>query len=141
AGHDRFPPELVAEVLGPWESSLGLERGAFVERGRFEGAHGLRLCMTTLALNGTRAQNAVSALHEQVSRQMWGPLGTGIGHVTNGVHPTSWLAPELQSLFDEHVPGWRNAFLDPDFWQRLEGIPLEQLVGAKAPPRPKRLFG
>jgi len=132
AGHDRFAPELVAEVLGPWESSLGLERGAFVERGRFEGAHGLRLCMTTLALNGSRAQNAVSALHEKVSRQMWGALGTGIGHVTNGVHPTSWLAPELQSLFDEHVPGWRKAFLDPDFWQRLEAIPFEQLVAAKA---------
>ena len=131
AGHDRFPPELVDEVLGPWEASLGLERGAFVERGRFEGQHGLRLCMTTLALNGSRAQNAVSALHEQVSRQMWGSLGTAIGHVTNGVHPTSWLAPELQSLFDDHVPGWRKAFLDPDFWQHLEGIPKDALVAAK----------
>jgi glycogen phosphorylase len=137
AGHDRFTPELVAEVLGPWEGSLGLERGAFVDRGRFEGEHGLRLCMTTLALSGSRAQNAVSALHEQVSRQMWGHLSSNIGHVTNGVHPTSWLAPELQALFDEHVSGWRKAFLDPGFWQRLEAIPRDALTAAKAKLRRK----
>ncbi len=87
--------------------------------------------MTTLALNGSRAQNAVSALHEQVSRQMWGPLGTRIGHVTNGVHPTSWTAPELQTLFDEHLPEWRSAFLDPEFWRRLETIPRDALVATK----------
>jgi starch phosphorylase len=42
------------------------------------------------------------------------------------------LAPELQSLFDEHVPGWRKAFLDPEFWQRLDAIPRDALLATKA---------
>jgi glycogen phosphorylase len=131
AGHDRFTPELVAEVLGGWEASIGLERGAFLDRGRFEGEHGVRLCMTTLALTGSRRQNAVSALHEQVSRQMWGSRGARIDHVTNGVHPTSWMAPELLALLDEHLDGWRQRFLDVAFWKGIERIPRDALVSTK----------
>jgi starch phosphorylase len=93
--------------------------------------------MTTLALAGSRAQNAVSALHGQVSRQMWGALGASIDHVTNGVHPTSWMAPELEALFDEQLDGWRAAFLDPAFWQRIESIPGDRLLATKAALRRK----
>ena len=110
AGHDRFPPELVDEVLGPWEASLGLERGAFVERGRFEGQHGLRLCMTTLALNGSRAQNAVSALHEQVSRQMWGSLGTASATSRTACIPRrGWPPSSSRSSTSTYRAGGRHS--------------------------------
>ena len=54
--------------------------------------------MTVLGLKLSRRANAVSSLHGQVSRAMWGRLWPGkpeeevpIGHITNGVHvPSGW---------------------------------------------------
>ena len=47
--------------------------------------------------------NGVSLLHGDVSRDMWQFLWPDtpsphvpIGHITNGVHVQTWLAPELQ---------------------------------------------
>ena len=57
-------------------------------------------CMTVLALKLSRHANGVSALHGTVSRRMWQPLfvnpseeNVPIGHITNGVHVQSWVAP------------------------------------------------
>ena len=53
------------------------------------------------------AHNAVSSLHGEVSRSMWawpwpsrGQDEVPIGHITNGVHVLSWLAPQMQQLFE-----------------------------------------
>lgn len=63
-----------------------------VEPGRLDET----LCMTVLALRGSRAANGVSELHGQVSREMWTGLwprlpvaDVPIRHVTNGVHVPS----------------------------------------------------
>ena len=34
---------------------------------------------------------------------MFAELGYPIGHITNGVHPTAWLAPELAEVFNKHL--------------------------------------
>ena len=59
-------------------------------------------CMTVLGLKLSRRANAVSALHGEVSRAMWTGLYPGkledevpIGHITNGVHVPTWLAPQM----------------------------------------------
>ena len=70
--------------------------------------------MTVLALKLSRRANAVSSLHGQVSRAMWAPLLPGrieeevpIGHITNGVHVHTWLAPQMRQLYDRHLgPDW-----------------------------------
>jgi len=69
--------------------------------------------MTVLGLKLVRRTNAVSALHGEVSREMWKRLYPGksedsvpIGHITNGVHVPSWLAPQMFRLYERH--------LDPD---------------------------
>ena len=66
--------------------------------------------MTVLALRLSRRANAVSALHGEVSRAMWTGLFPGkpedevpIGHITNGVHVPSWLAPQMFRLYDRHL--------------------------------------
>ena len=66
--------------------------------------------MTVLALKNSRRANAVSSLHGQVSRTMWTGLYPGrleeevpIGHITNGVHVHTWLAPQMRQLFDRHL--------------------------------------
>ena len=67
-------------------------------------------CMTVLGLKLSRRANAVSALHGEVSREMWMGLFPGraedavpIGHITNGVHVPSWLAPQMFRLYDRHL--------------------------------------
>src|ERR1700685_1970879 len=66
--------------------------------------------MTVLGLRVARRANAVSALRGEVSRAMWRGLNTGkdedrvpIGHITNGVHVPSWLAPQMSRLYDRYL--------------------------------------
>jgi starch phosphorylase len=133
AGHDRFGWELIEEFLGPWRESLGLPQGFFMDLGRVRpGNVDEPLNMTVLALRNARASNGVSKLHGAVSRTMWADIWPGtpveqvpIGHVTNGVHPFFFTAPETRALFDEWIPGWRDRVWDPEVWAAAEKIPDE----------------
>ena len=62
-------------------------------------------CMTVLALKTSRAANAVSELHGQVSRNMWHVLypdrpvdEVPIGHITNGIHLMGWMKGPVRSF-------------------------------------------
>ena len=132
AGHDRFGWESIRGALEGYRESLRLPPGAFMDRGRVRpGDIHETLCMTVLALRGSRAANGVSALHGEVSRQMWRELPFRIDHITNGVHPTAWLAPETATLLDEHLPGWRDHFEDADFWSAARDIPADALLACR----------
>ena len=119
AGHDRFNWEIADSVLVGLRESLDLPSGSFMDLGRVRpGDVNESLCMTVLGLRGSRMANGVSALHGEVSRKMWEDLGHPIGHITNGVHPTAWLAPEMAALFDRCLPNWREHLDDNDFWKQ-----------------------
>ncbi|MBM76295.1 MAG: alpha-glucan phosphorylase [Proteobacteria bacterium] len=128
AGHDRFYWHDVNALLGPYRDSLGLPPGAFMNAGR-ENIEDLDspLSMTVLALNGSRKANGVSKLHGEVSRDMFSHLGFEIDHITNGVHPTAWLAPELADLFNKDLPGWENSFEKPAFWKKSDKLSTTKL--------------
>ncbi len=129
AGHDCFSPELIDEHLGPLRESLGLSHEAFMGLGRGAGADA-GFSMTVLALKSCRRANAVSSLHGHVSRSMWRPLFPDrsedlvpIGHITNGVHVPSWLAPQMRQVYDRHLgPDWPTRAGDPGFWERVDAI-------------------
>lgn len=111
AGHDQFDWSLVDEVLGPYRSDAGWTEGALMDRGRRDPADfSTPLNMTWLAMRMSRSTNGVSALHGEVSRRMFDD--DTIGHVTNGVHPTFWMADEIQDLLDIAQPGWREDLVD-----------------------------
>ena len=68
--------------------------------GRKESGEGKPFFMTILALKMAYRSNAVSRLHGEVSRRMWREVWKGfdesdipIGHVTNGAHVPSYIAP------------------------------------------------
>jgi starch phosphorylase len=131
AGHDRFAPDLVEEHLGPVRDGLGLEPVAFIGLGRVNphDPHE-RFFMTVLALKCCHRANAVSSLHGQVSRAMWMPLFPGvreeqipIGHVTNGVHVNTWLAPQMRLVYDRYLgANWVERSGDPALWDAIEAI-------------------
>jgi starch phosphorylase len=131
AGHDRFSPDLVEEHLGPLRESLGLSHDAFMALGRVDPRNaGETFCMTVLALKLSRRANAVSSLHGQVSRAMWTPLFPGvaeervpIGHITNGVHVRTWLAPQMHQVYDRHLgPDWPSRCAEPGCWEAIENV-------------------
>ena len=96
AGHDRFG-------LHPtWEHRYAAFDGhrdcasAVLELGKELGREGTPFCMTVLALSLTAHRNGVSAIHGRITRGMW--QDESIGHVTNGVHVPTWVAPEIVAL-------------------------------------------
>jgi starch phosphorylase len=66
---------------------------------------------------------------------MWHPLwperpveAVPIGHVTNGVHLPTWMAPAMQRLLGRHLgDGWHERAADPRTWDGVEKIPDEEL--------------
>ncbi len=131
AGHDRFPPDLVEEHLGPLRDALGISEGHLMSLGRVEpDNHAEPFCMTVIGMKLSRYANAVSNLHGVISRRMWAPLWpernvdeVPIGHITNGVHIQSWLAGQMALLYDKHFPaGWRNQMGSPRVWQAIHNV-------------------
>jgi starch phosphorylase len=131
AGHDRFPEHLVEEHLGPLRCELGLTTHELMGLGRvYPHNGGESFCMTVLALKASHRANAVSALHGRVSRAMWAPLYQGtsedrvpIGHITNGVHVKTWLAPQMRQVYDRHLgPDWSQRAGDESLWDRIDDI-------------------
>ena len=131
AGHDRFDAALIDEHLGPLGDRLGLSHNALMGLGReHPDNHNEEFCMTVLALKLARRANAVSALHGEVSRAMWKGLHPDktedtvpIGHITNGVHVPSWLAPQMFRLYDRHLgTGWHEHSGEPHLWEGIENV-------------------
>ena len=131
AGHDRFNAGLVEEHLGPLRDRLGLSLDRLMQIGRENPADANEdFCMTVLGLRVSRRANAVSALHGHVTRAMWKGLYPGeaedtvpIGHITNGVHVPSWLAPQMFRLYDRHLgTGWHEHSSEPRIWEGIENV-------------------
>src|ERR1700728_5209713 len=131
AGHDRFNEDLIEEHLGPLRERLGLSRDRLMDLGRENpGNKDEDFCMTVLGLRIARRANAVSALHGEVSRAMWKGLSPGksedrvpIGHITNGVHVPSWLAPQMSRLCDRQLgPGWQQHGAEAKIWEGIENV-------------------
>ncbi|HWC16551.1 MAG TPA: alpha-glucan family phosphorylase [Terriglobales bacterium] len=131
AGHDRFPAHLIEEHLGPLRERLGLSPEQLMALGRENpGNSNEDFCMTVLALKLSRRANAVSALHGEVSRAMWTGLfaektedSVPIGHITNGVHVPTWLAPQMSRLYDRHLgTEWQKQSGEAHIWEGIENV-------------------
>jgi starch phosphorylase len=131
AGHDRFNADLIEEHLGPLRDELGLSQENLMGFGREHSTDEQeQFCMTVLGLKLSRRANAVSSLHGEVSRAMWWGLYPGkpedavpIGHITNGVHVPSWLAPQMCRLYDRHLGvGWQNHSGAAKTWAEIESV-------------------
>src|SRR6266404_477176 len=110
AGHDEFTAALVANCFGNWsETALGLSAAEFLALGRVNGDADEGFGLTPLALRMCRSTNGVSRKHGEVSRELWQRMWPNktndevpITSVTNGVHPSTWVAPLLRRLYEQH---------------------------------------
>jgi len=136
AGHDRFDGGLIEEHLGPLRDQLRISFDQLMGLGRVEPQNEHEtFCMTVLGLKLSRRANAVSNLHGHVSRRMWAPLWpwrveeeVPIGHITNGVHIQSWLAWQMQQLYERHFPAdWTHKWGEPDVWKGIHDVDAGEL--------------
>ncbi len=109
AGFDRFSPGLISRYLGHYVVSMGLDMISFLALGRQNRVDKNEpFNMAYLALRGSGSVNAVSRLHEEVSRRIfqplyprWPQLEVPVTHVTNGVHTPSWDSVAADNLWTE----------------------------------------
>ncbi len=136
AGNDAFPASMIDQYFSDYLPKLGIDRQQFFSLGRIHPeSHDEPFSMTVLALKLANVSNGVSALHGEVSREMWNgiwptlPKGeVPIGSVTNGVHTQTWLAPDLAQLFDRYIGvHWEEEPTNFDIWKRVESIPDAEL--------------
>ncbi|CAN5898385.1 alpha-glucan family phosphorylase [soil metagenome] len=135
AGHDAFPPDLFDEFMGDWSDAVTTGKDELWSLGHKQQEWGPTFNMTVLAMNLSTISNAVSALHGEVSREMWHETANGdadrrpITHVTNGIHTWTWLAPELFDLFASHSGGraWRDMVQDQTAWSFIEELGARDL--------------
>lgn len=107
AGHDTFKHDLINNVLSQQDIDWScLQHGTSDE-----------VNMTHLAMNMSRYINAVAKKHGEVSRKMFPKQE--IDYVTNGIHLPTWLDKNIQHLYDEKMPGWRER---PDILKKAEKI-------------------
>jgi starch phosphorylase len=132
AGNDEFPLWLIDKYFSHMWTQIGCTRDEFIDFGKTTtGWGGEVFSMPVLALKLSERHNAVSELHMHVSRKMWASLWPDrkledipIGHVTNGIHPGTWLARRLGVIYQEYLGSdWFNRSDDPELWERIDDIP------------------
>ncbi|MFV0341040.1 MAG: alpha-glucan family phosphorylase [Parachlamydiaceae bacterium] len=107
AGFDQFPCDMVLKYLkGYAENQLLITKEQLLALGTLRPGDDFN--MAYLAIRGSTAVNAVSKLHEEVSKALFAPLfprwpyeEIPIQHVTNGVHMPSWDSSFSDELWTE----------------------------------------
>jgi starch phosphorylase len=120
AGNEIFDAALVRRSVAELVGRCGFTWDEFVALGRLR-AEESGFGLTPFALRTSAHANGVSALHGEVSREMWHGLwpdrpteDVPIGSVTNGVHARTWITDELDALLgteeDMGAPDFARAY-------------------------------
>jgi starch phosphorylase len=128
AGIDRFERSLVREHFAD-DPLLPVDRVLALGAETYPGGDPEVFNMAVMGMRLAQRVNGVSRLHGQVSREMFAGLWPGfdtrevpVGSVTNGVHPPTWVAPEILSLTGTspgEATGWD--------WERAAAAPAGEL--------------
>ncbi len=130
AGNDAFSIDLVDKYFHNYWGQLGLDRDRFMKFGTLDSDRS-SFNMTVLSLGLAGFSNGVSKLHGQVCRKMWHPLwpdlpedNVPISSITNGVHASTWLAPQFDLLFKTYLADdWVKRQDELSMWEKIHDIP------------------
>ncbi|MGQ0539168.1 MAG: alpha-glucan family phosphorylase [Gemmatimonadaceae bacterium] len=127
AGHDTFSWDQVERCAGPIWTAMDATRDEVFGLGSHPADQSRTFHMTCAALRLARHVNGVARRHGEVSRQIWQPLWPDrpaervpIGHITNGVHLSTWMSREITSLLEDQLGAdWHQQAGDPERWKRV----------------------
>ncbi|HEX6136541.1 MAG TPA: alpha-glucan family phosphorylase [Casimicrobiaceae bacterium] len=108
AGHDRFDAGMVRNYFTTLLRETRASDNDLLALGG--AANGGEFDMTSLAVRGSRFHNGVSRIHGDVTQRMlrdlWPQIPSDenpVTSITNGVHTPTFLAPEMQLIFDRFM--------------------------------------
>lgn len=139
AGHDSFDEELMRKYIPHYPDRLNITWERLMNLGRVENDPDRKFNMSFLATRMSQEVNGVSKLHGEVTRKMFSKLWPGyledelfIGHVTNGVHYPTWLAPELKKLYSRITGSVSFDQTDRSNWEKIYTVDDSELFNIKA---------
>lgn len=134
SGNDVYSDADVNQALEGFLPSLGVDPVTVLALGQLRpAADSDGFGVTPLALRLSRLANGVSRRHGGTARATWQavyPKGAAvpIGHVTNGVHLPTWMAPSMRDLLQQHLgAGWESRASEDSTWAAVENIPDEEI--------------
>jgi starch phosphorylase len=132
AGIDRFARDLVAQHFGGDNACPGVPVGDVLALGAedYEGGDPSVFNMAVMGFRLAQRANGVSELHGHVAREMFARLWPGfdepevpIGHITNGVHAPTWVAPEVFQLARREIgEGLVENPTDISRWEAIQQV-------------------
>jgi len=133
AGNEEFSTDMVIKYLNPMINAIGLTDEEFLQFGHYD--DNPKFSMTVFGLRFSKFRNGVSELHGNISREIWKDVwpalpsaDTPITHVTNGIHPETWVSDEMGKLFSRYVgPRWSSNKTDAAEWEKVTRIPDSEL--------------
>jgi len=141
AGIDYFDPKAIELYFEQYCRELGVAVDDILALGRDNPRDGSSwFSMAVLALKLSSRSNGVSQLHQKVSTKLWSGLYADtktilepIRAITNGVHTTTWMAPEMAELMDRSLdPKWRTQPEHPQLWAPVDQISDAELFDARS---------
>ena len=102
--------------------------------------------MAVMGFRLAARSNSVSKLHGEVTRSIFSDLWPGvpkqespIGSVTNGVHTSTWIGPEISEILDRRLsPGWAER--GEATWDRIHEVPDAELWRARERARERLVY-
>ncbi|MDP4222730.1 MAG: alpha-glucan family phosphorylase [Bacteroidota bacterium] len=138
AGHDAFEEDLLRKYISHYHSRLSITWEELMALGRCEGEADKKFNMSYLATHMSQELNGVSKLHGQTTQGLFNKLWPGylkeelyIGYVTNGVHHSTWLAPEWQQVYREMTGSDHFDQSDRSQWEKLYNLDDKKIYQVK----------
>lgn len=134
AGHDSFHNDIFRHYMNFFTEKIGLKWEEFDMLGKANPTED-HFNMSYLASNLSNGINGVSKLHGDVSKNVLKNLYPGfledeleIGYVTNGVHYSTWAAPEWKEIHKKYMgEDYPQKQLDFENWKNIYNVPSEEI--------------
>ncbi len=137
AGIDRFPREMIVNQFGNFDD-VPLDRILALGAEDYEGGDLSKFNMAVMGFRLAQRANGVSALHGEVSREMfqglWPDFDTSevpITSVTNGVHHPTWVHRDLLKLLEAPTGSTADTVIDGYDWNALAEVDSRTLWALK----------
>lgn len=131
AGHDHFDEDLLRQYMGHYPSRINMSWEEFMALGRSNpNDWGEKFNMSYLAARLSQEINGVSMLHGEVTKDMFAHLWPGylaqelhIHYVTNGVHWSTWTAPQWKEIYYKLFDGnFVDNQMDFNRWEKIHEV-------------------
>lgn len=133
AGNEEFSTDMVVKYLHQMIDAIGLSNEEFLQFGHYD--DNPNFSMTVFGLRFSKFRNGVSELHGTISREIWKDVWPALPsadipltHVTNGIHPETWVSDEMEKLLSRYVgPRWSSNKTDAKEWDKVDKVPNSEL--------------